>query len=432
MSKFWIFIILLYFKTSLTFTQSNWGGEIIKIDGIIHVRNLANPLHHNPQAKLKKIWQIGGEDPGFIMNTISSIDIDEADCIYITDSSEKNAKVFSPTGQHIITFGKQGQGPGEFRIPRCLSILKNNILIIDPLIAYPMNRFILYDFQGNFSNSFNLDLKNTYYSKDIDLNQRESLLSRHKIQFSKTFLKSCILLFTYSTIDMKYKENSLWVYKLKTRESVKIIAKNKIDPRLINLEKQNEQMFLKTQWCHNKNGDIFFIEDIYDYKIEVFDSTGILKSVIERDFNLPIKTKTEFNKDLKDEQEWEKFYEKAGKKVAWETLKEKPIIFNLGAYTRSMFCDDKNNLWVLTNESYPSKQSKGIISTLFKKESNKLNEKPTRLTFDVFNSDGKYLMKVPFDGDQPRCFVYKRGHIYFADLAADGFPWLFKYKINEL
>ena len=97
-----------------------------------------------------------------------------------------------------------------------------------------------------------------------------------------------------------------------------------------------------------------------------------------------------------------------------------------------MFCDDKNNLWVLTNESYPSKKSKGIFSTLFKKESNKLNEKPTRFTFDVFNSDGKFLMKVPFDGNQPRCFVHKRCHIYFADLGVDGFPWLYKYKICEL
>jgi len=432
MYKFWIVVTLLFSKSFPVFTQMNWSGEIKKVNGTNHITNLDEPIYYSPKLKLKKVWQIGGEYPGFIMNTISSIDIDETDRIYVTDTSEKNVKVFSPTGEHLFTFGRQGQGPGEFRAPRCLTILKNNVLVIDPLITYPMNRFILFDFKGNYINSYNLDLKNTSYSKDIDLNNRESLLSRHKIQFSKLFFKNCILLFTYSTIDMKYKENSLWIYRLKTRERTKIITKKKIDPRLINLEKQNERMFIDTQWCFNKNGNIYYIEDFFYYKIEVFDSSGVLKSIIRRDFNLPLKTKDEYKKDIKDGQKWEEFYQKAGKKVTWETLKEKPIIYNLGAYTRGMFCDDKNNLWVLTNESYPSKKSKGIFSTLFKKESNKLNEKPTRFTFDVFNSDGKFLMKVPFDGNQPRCFVHKRCHIYFADLGVDGFPWLYKYKICEL
>ena len=74
-----------------------------------------------------------------------------------------------------------------------------------------------------------------------------------------------------------------------------------------------------------------------------------------------------------------------------------------------MFWDKQARLWVLTNESLQASNSdNGIINAMY--------------SFDIFDRNGKYFMKIPFDAIQPRCFVYKNGYLYFAALKDDGFP----------
>ncbi len=410
---FKICLLTLLFSINIPcFSQTEWNGKIKKINDVTHVSNPDKPIYSIPNLKLEKVWQVGGEDPGFIMNGISCIDVDDRGRLYVSDVLEKNIKVFSSEGELLFTFGRQGQGPGEFRSPQTINVLPNSqLLVIDPRIVYPKNRFSLFDYNGNFIDVFNIDLKFEDYTEDIDFDNRESLLSRHKIDFSKLFIKNSLLLFSYATQNMKYNVKSLWLYSLTEKKSKNLITLKKIDPRYATeLEKQNDRMFLNCQWCNNQNGNIYVLEDNYDYKINVYDSSGHLKSILRREFELPKKTREEFEKDLEKAKEVKEYYQRIGRKVVWESLKEKPIIFNPLAITRCMFCDDQNRLWILTNESFSS---------------------DIRFSFDIFTQEGKYLMKIPFDVDQPRCFIYNKSFIYFADLGHDGFPWLFKYKITE-
>ena len=55
---------------------------------------------------------------------------------------------FDSNGNLIKSFGKRGQGPGDFIYPRCLSILDDKYLVVG---EYPLNRRIsLFDLSGKF------------------------------------------------------------------------------------------------------------------------------------------------------------------------------------------------------------------------------------------------------------------------------------------
>jgi hypothetical protein len=163
----------------------------------------------------------------------------------------------------------------------------------------------------------------------------------------------------------------------------------------------------------------------------VYDTTGKQHRTITREYTLPKKTSTEYKKDVKRSREETLQLQALGKDIQVTTLKEKPIIYNPHLLTRSLFVDSQNRLWVLTNEPYPPEPPESLLGSLFGGDSDQNDEPRSRFSFDLFSSEGEYLMKIPFDAIQPRCFTYKDGSLYFAALKEDGFPWLFRYAIVE-
>jgi hypothetical protein len=410
-----------------SFSENIWNGKIKTIDGITTIINPDKPINLIPTVKLQKIWEVGGEDPGFIFNNISTIDIDENGRVYVVDKLESDVKVFSSSGEYLFPIGNKGQGPGEFQNPRNLLLLQNQqIAVIDKNY---LNRFNIFNHDGEFINSFYLTLGE---SKNKNISEREKLLSKEKITFSKHFCNNQLMLFSESVEKMKYNVHSIWIYDINDKKGKKIAFRKKIEGRKTQERVLYDRMSLNMQWCFDKDKNIYLIDDIYDYKITVYDTTGKIIRIISREFKLPLKTDSEYKKDLKESEEYVNWYSNlAGKKFTWKASKEKSIIFNLYIITRSMFCDAQNRLWILTNEPSIPKENTGIFSWISKKKSSESIEKSTRFTFDVFTPNGKFLMKIPFDAEQPRCFVYKNGFIYFAALKEDGFPWLFKNEIVE-
>jgi hypothetical protein len=426
-----LWLIFVLFLVTNVLSQNNWNGEIKIINRIPHILNQERPIYTKPTVILKKEWELGGEDPGFIFNNITAIDVDNDGRIYITDVLEKNVKVFSILGTHLFTFGRHGQGPGEFQIPRCINILPDNKILSIDIGGTLFPRFKFFDFKGNYIDEFEVELQDSNISKNVDRNSMVYLSTLKMITYSKLLNENNLILFTRSTEKMKYDVHSLWKLDYKHKNDLKILSVKKENPRYSNVVNHNDRDYLNTQWCLDNMKNIYLTDDIYEYNIKQYDIKGHIKKVIKREFALPSKTKEEFEEDLGKNKEFEKYMQKKGKILKWKTLKKRSIIFNRYACTRGMFCDEKNRLWVLTNESFLHNGT-NIEYNEFE-NSNKKNpdQQSTRFTFDVFNSKGKFLMKIPFDGEQPRCFVQKNSYLYFADLKEDGYPWLFKYKIIE-
>jgi hypothetical protein len=61
-----------------------------------------------------------------------SFDVDDAGNIYLLDTRAARIAIYDKSGKPLITFGKKGQGPGEFESPAYLALSgENNIHVID-------------------------------------------------------------------------------------------------------------------------------------------------------------------------------------------------------------------------------------------------------------------------------------------------------------
>jgi hypothetical protein len=378
-----IFLILFCLNLiiySEIFAEKKWTGEIKNQNGIVHIVNPEAPVYDLPNITLKKIWETGGEDPGFIFNNITAIDVDENGRVYVADVLEKNIKVFSSAGKILFTFGREGQGPGEFQIPECLTILPNQqILVID--VGGLAQRLKFFDYEGNYLNEYMAEFKESGHLKD---NARSYSLSLGTICYSKFFQDNKLLLIKDCIQEMKYHAQSLWIFDLEKREGKKIIETKKIDVQFTNQTNQNELDFQDIQWCHDNAGNIYLIKDLYDYTIEVYDRQVNLKKIIKRAFKLPLKTKKELEKDREQVRKYIKQQKGHGKTVKWEELKYRSIIFNLYFITRSMFYDDQNRLWILTNESFSPPESEGLLSWFSNKNSGSPAKKRSSLYIRCF------------------------------------------------
>jgi len=395
---------------------------------VVRIQNAAEPEYATPTVTLTKVWEVGGENPGFIINNPVALDVDTAGRIYVLDALESDVKVFAADGRFLYKFGQKGQGPGDLLAPLSLAVLTalNQILIIDHT---GQRRFNFFDLQGHYLHSFQDTLLK---QETIAANERTALSEQRTIHSGTLFRTPALLVLTNDLEALKYQVRELWWYDYKAMKTTHIVKIKRPDPVGFNNGQIYERMESEPQYGVDPAGALYVVQDNYTYDIQVYDSTGQLTRTIQRAFTLPRKSAAEYQKDLERHQKDMKFWQGLGTEIQIKTLRDKPIIYGPHMITRSLFTDAQHRLWVLTNEPYPPHQSRSLVDQvlgLFRHDANASDAPHTRLSFDVFSPAGKYLMKIPFDANQPRCFRYKDGYLYYLALKEDGFPWLFKYRI---
>jgi hypothetical protein len=119
-SKYRGLILAGIILTSLFGAPSSWQkAKIEKKDGLAIIHNPKGPVQEKgfpSRLSLKQDLCIGknleGED--YMFSQIGGVAVDVEEDIIVIDEKEIVVKVFDKTGKHIRTFGKRGQGPGEF------------------------------------------------------------------------------------------------------------------------------------------------------------------------------------------------------------------------------------------------------------------------------------------------------------------------------
>jgi len=120
------------------FTASLWGTIFLfasicafsqKIETIGGVRVVHNKkggkLGNKPGVSIQLIRKIGDIDTldeNLAFNYPSDIAMDAPGNIYVLDSANHRVQKFSPEGTYLATFGRRGQGPGEFYNPDSIDI----------------------------------------------------------------------------------------------------------------------------------------------------------------------------------------------------------------------------------------------------------------------------------------------------------------------
>ncbi len=100
-------------------------SSVLSVDtlpnGAIHVRNgvvghVRQSVAWNTTQTLK-IGAIDDSDLNYVFGSIWDVTCDAAGRVYVLDQQANNVRVFSETGEHIRTLGRDGGGPGEFAYP---------------------------------------------------------------------------------------------------------------------------------------------------------------------------------------------------------------------------------------------------------------------------------------------------------------------------
>jgi hypothetical protein len=84
-------------------------------------------------------------DEDYMFGSSVVFNVDEQGNIYATDWESKQVKKYGPDGKHVLTFGRAGQGPGEFRNPGGVRFTKDGNLYISENFG---NKIIFFDRNG--------------------------------------------------------------------------------------------------------------------------------------------------------------------------------------------------------------------------------------------------------------------------------------------
>ena len=93
------------------------AGEVTTIDGVPTVINGAKPADGVGDLKLTELWRRGGEDDEIIFGLVLKALSDDAGNVYVLDQQLCEVQVFDPSGDHLATLSREGDGPGEVRQP---------------------------------------------------------------------------------------------------------------------------------------------------------------------------------------------------------------------------------------------------------------------------------------------------------------------------
>ena len=106
------------------------------IDGVVHVTNTGTP----PPAHLVPVVSIG---PKTLTDTgspdefggVNSVALGPEGEIYVADARNSEVRVFGPDGAHRRTFGREGEGPGEFQGLSSLAWAGDRLLTYDIMLG---------------------------------------------------------------------------------------------------------------------------------------------------------------------------------------------------------------------------------------------------------------------------------------------------------
>jgi hypothetical protein len=119
---------------------TEWKGTVMIEEGVTVVQNPKEPMYgvDVPVLELEEDLTIG-ESTGegdYLFSQIRSIAVDDAGNIYVLDSKEKHVLVLDGSGAHLRTFGRAGQGPGEFRSPLTLGLTNRDEIVIEDIRSH--------------------------------------------------------------------------------------------------------------------------------------------------------------------------------------------------------------------------------------------------------------------------------------------------------
>lgn len=327
-------------------------------DEIVKVDNSSPQFTDNKYVELEKLYSIDVTQISLFGKDTSSnlqrlIDFDENNNMYILDSFESKISVFNENGEFVKSFGRAGQGPNEFIRPNSLIIKEDKIYVFQGFFECK-----IVDLEGEYISTHSIHIENPLEYKIVGDN---FYILRAKIDQTFTELELILLKIEGDNFS-------------KSKEILKYDYPPGFRGPSYDFWWPNWLLILDT-------GEFYFPENnLSKYSLIKYNEDGEPELIFSRKYNIK-----EYSKEAKDR--FYSMYEKQIERGDMEFPQSPPVV-------RTMFQDNKKNVWVISGETYEDNRNPDFENTI-----------------DIFNKKGEWLYSFKSKLISRYCF-YNDGKIY--------------------
>ena len=371
-----ISILIFMMLVSCQKQKPEWKGTIEKVDGVTIVKNPTEPMYGEGVFSMEEDLTLrkkeGSEE--YLFERVRNIDINKNDNIYVLDNMAVQVRIFEKNGKLIRTFGSKGQGPGEMQNPLYMQITsKEEVMVYDSGIQ----RLLFFSIEGKY------------------LRQASTARIRypmHPIKIDSRGELTAILVPPppMGGIELKKFDSNL--------DLLMMISKTENDDSYL---KRERKAWLPDLLCAVAQNDNIVWGYSKKYEFYVLNPEGKLIRKVIKDYE-PV------NVTQEDQERYMERYERILTRLPRSRYK---IIFpNYFPAFRDISVDEKGRIFLRTYE--------------------KVKDKENFFFFDVFDSEGKYIAKIPMLVSLNRPFVWKNNKLYTIEEDEDGFQFVKRYKVT--
>jgi len=323
------------------------------------VTNTDAPQNGRVDAGLDELFQLGGfseADEEFFGVVANAILAENGDS-YFLDEQLCEVRVFDASGEYQRTFGREGEGPGEFRMARDLLLLPNGSVGV---IYGQQTRLASYGLDGTIGPDISLTPEGTRFAFMMGAQSRggQMVLQQHSSTIKDNEMTS-----TMSMLGMDSEGNVTHTYS-ETSNTSKMNGPN------ISISISSDDM--ANAWVLLEDGSLAINESGDEYRIDILDSEGELLRTITREYEPLARSKDEINRIKAERRERA---ERDGGRIDDEPIDEfYDVILDLHV-------GPDGQLWVMTGRG---RFGEGVAEN-------------TLGTFDVFDADGRFERQVSID-----------------------------------
>ncbi len=356
-------------------SAADWKGTEATVDGVVHMKNPAEPMIGKVTMELEELWRIGGDtdDEDEFFGVITQVTNDDDGNVYLLDSQLNEVKIFDKDGAFVRTIGREGEGPGEFRFPSSVFFVPTGEVGV--LQTAPA-KIVLLTKDGEPAGEMptpKIEGEGFVSMSGARLAGDQLVCMAQANNFNQeagTFTQTVMLRGANTKGDIVatyYSEPRLWEF------ANPVIDEMKWDT-------------IQNRWAVSPDGKVWGCPKHSEYEIHLWNPDGSLAKVITTEHSPHKRTEDEMNRV---KSVWEVFTRQAPN----STLKMQDYDKSIA----SIFTRDDGSLWVMN--------SKGARPT----------EAGVMGTFDVYDPQGRFVKQVSFKGDgDPRddFFFFVQDRLY--------------------
>lgn len=354
-----------------------------EIDGVRYVHNHAPQLGDTTGVKLELVGKIGKlegkKEEDILYDPIDAARLSNGD-ILILERSGCTVKRYNKDHEYVSSFGQKGQGPGDFQSPFCLRLNTNRdkLYVADSKIS-------VFSLDGSYEEGF----------KPERIAVFGSIGAQYETSGMAVLSGSRVILPGHPSMWVDSGEHKLLSIYDKTGSVIRSFGavKQYDDPRLT----LNANIVCFT----TDDKDNIYIAYAYQNRVSKYSPDG--QMIFSTDRPLPYEVKNEVKAVLFKSGSMEK-------ELPWPSV---------SSVAKGIHVDHKNRIWVLTFLKQPNK-------FLTFDEAENLTE---CYEFDVFDTNGILLFKVPFPNVRFDNFSICDDRMYLIDSQTES--CIYEYRIVE-